>query len=165
MSGYKHYPGHGGEEGLIGHVRGTFISADAPDEARQLIQPRLLSDEKIFAKLNSMIIEEIQSDAQKGKAQSGALRQAQATGRPWTDFLKPETQNYVRVVGRAADWHGSRVRRVGEEPTEGESELDAERFCQLRDLGRECAPAEIRFGADADHDVGLLVDNVLPDVR
>ena len=30
-----------------------------------------------------------------------ALRQAQATGRPWTDFLKPETQNYVRVVGRA----------------------------------------------------------------
>ena len=32
---------------------------------------------------------------------AGALRQAQATGRPWTDFLKPETQNYVRVVGRA----------------------------------------------------------------
>jgi hypothetical protein len=32
---------------------------------------------------------------------AGALRQAQATGRPWTDFLRPETQNYVRVVGRA----------------------------------------------------------------
>lgn len=30
-----------------------------------------------------------------------ALRQAQATGRPYTDFLRPETQNYVRVVGRA----------------------------------------------------------------
>ena len=79
MSGYKHYPGHEGEEGLIGHVRGTFIPADAPDEARQLIQPRLSSDEKIFAKPNSMIIEEIQSDAQKGKAQSGALRQAHGT--------------------------------------------------------------------------------------
>jgi soluble lytic murein transglycosylase-like protein len=37
---------------------------------------------------------------------AGALRQAQATGRPWTDFLKPETQNYVRVVGRA---HGGLV--------------------------------------------------------
>jgi hypothetical protein len=79
MSGYKHYPGHEGEEGLIGHVRGTFIPADAPDEARQLIQPRLSSDEKIFAKPNSMVIEEIQSDAQKGKAQSGALRQAHGT--------------------------------------------------------------------------------------
>ena len=32
---------------------------------------------------------------------ANALQQARATGRPWTDFLKPETQNYVRVVGRA----------------------------------------------------------------
>ena len=79
MSNYKHYPGHEGDEGLIGHVRGTFIPADAADDARELIQPRLLSDEKIFAKPNSMIIEEIQSDAQKGKAQSGALRQAHGT--------------------------------------------------------------------------------------
>lgn len=79
MVSYKHYPGHEGEEGLIGHVRGTFISADAPDEARQLIQPSLLSDEKIFAKPNSMVIEEIQSDAQKGKAQTGVLRQAHGT--------------------------------------------------------------------------------------
>ena len=30
-----------------------------------------------------------------------ALALARQTGRPWTDFLKPETQNYVRVVGRA----------------------------------------------------------------
>jgi hypothetical protein len=30
-----------------------------------------------------------------------ALRLAQQTGRPWTAFLKPETQNYVRVVSRA----------------------------------------------------------------
>lgn len=37
---------------------------------------------------------------------ASALRQAQATGRPWTNFLKPETQNYVRVVGRA---HGGLV--------------------------------------------------------
>ena len=77
---YKHYPGHEGESGgLIGHVRGTFIPADAADDARQLIQPSLLSDEKIFAKPNSMIIEEIQSDAQKGKGQTGVLRQAHGT--------------------------------------------------------------------------------------
>ena len=78
MSGYKHYPGHEGEEGLIGHVRGTFIPADAADDARRLFSVRL-NDEKILAKPNSMIIEEIQSDAQKGKAQSGALRQAHGT--------------------------------------------------------------------------------------
>jgi hypothetical protein len=78
MSGYKHYPGHEGDEGLIGHVRGTFIPADAADDARRLFSIRL-NDEKILAKPNSMIIEEIQSDAQKGKAQSGALRQAHGT--------------------------------------------------------------------------------------
>jgi hypothetical protein len=76
---YKHYPGHENEEGLIGHVRGTFIPANADDEARKLINPVLSSDEVILAKPNSMIIEEIQSDAQKGKAQSGALRQAHGT--------------------------------------------------------------------------------------
>lgn len=32
---------------------------------------------------------------------AGALRQARETGLPWTTFLRPETQNYVRVVGRA----------------------------------------------------------------
>jgi len=32
---------------------------------------------------------------------AGALRQARETGQPWTAFLRPETQNYVRVVGRA----------------------------------------------------------------
>ena len=84
MVSYKHYPGHEGEEGLIGHVRGTFISADAPDEARQLINPLRFkripeSDKAMLAKPNSMVIEEIQSDAQKGKAQTGALRQAHGT--------------------------------------------------------------------------------------
>ena len=29
---------------------------------------------------------------------AGALRQARETGRPWTAFLRPETQNYVRIV-------------------------------------------------------------------
>ena len=32
---------------------------------------------------------------------ASALRQARETGQPWTAFLKPETQHYVRVVGRA----------------------------------------------------------------
>jgi hypothetical protein len=76
---YKHYSGYSGDEGLIGHVRGTFIPADATDETRKLINPILSSDEIILAKPNSMVIEEIQSDAQKGKAQSGALRQAHGT--------------------------------------------------------------------------------------
>ena len=77
---YKHYSGYSGDEGgLIGHVRGTFIPADATDETRKLINPILSSDEVILAKPNSMVIEEIQSDAQKGKAQSGALRQAHGT--------------------------------------------------------------------------------------
>jgi hypothetical protein len=76
---YKHYSGYSGDEGLIGHVRGTFISADATDETRKLINPILSSDEVILAKPNSMVIEEIQSDAQKGVAQTGALRQAHGT--------------------------------------------------------------------------------------
>jgi hypothetical protein len=76
---YKHYASYRGDDGLIGHVRGTFIPADAADETRKLINPILSNDEVIFAKPNSMVIEEIQSDAQKGKAQSGALRQAHGT--------------------------------------------------------------------------------------
>ena len=76
---YKHYASYRGDDGLIGHVRGTFIPANADDEARKLINPVLSSDEVIFAKPNSMVIEEIQSDAQKGKAQTGALRQAHGT--------------------------------------------------------------------------------------
>jgi hypothetical protein len=77
---YKHYSGYSGDEGgLIGHVRGTFIPADATDETRKLINPILSSDEVILAKPNSMVIEEIQSDAQKGVAQTGALRQAHGT--------------------------------------------------------------------------------------
>lgn len=77
---YKHYSGYSGDEGgLIGHVRGTFIPADATDETRKLINPILSSDEIILAKPNSMVIEEIQSDAQKGVAQTGALRQAHGT--------------------------------------------------------------------------------------
>jgi hypothetical protein len=76
---YKHYASYRGDDGLIGHVRGTFIPADAADETRKLINPILSSDEVILAKPNSMVIEEIQSDAQKGVAQSGALRQAHGT--------------------------------------------------------------------------------------
>ncbi|MFM7009699.1 MAG: hypothetical protein ACKO0Z_10275, partial [Betaproteobacteria bacterium] len=76
---YKHYSSYRGDDGLIGHVRGTFIPADAADETRKLINPALLSDEVILAKPNSMVIEEIQSDAQKGVAQTGALRQAHGT--------------------------------------------------------------------------------------
>jgi len=74
---YKHYPDYDPYDGgLIGHVRGTLIPADAADEARQLINPLRFrripaSDEVMLAKPNSMIIEEIQSDAQKAKTQTG----------------------------------------------------------------------------------------------
>lgn len=70
-SRYKHYseldPGEEGG-GLIGHVRGTFTGEE---------RARLVGGE--YAKPRSMVIEEIQSDAQKTAGQSGPLRQAHGT--------------------------------------------------------------------------------------
>jgi hypothetical protein len=80
---YRHYPGYdNSNEGLIGHVRGTFIPADKTDAIA--IVPGGMGKERavIPLKPKSMIIEEIQSDAQKGAyeaEQTGALRQAHGT--------------------------------------------------------------------------------------
>jgi len=76
---YKHYPAHQGKENLIGHVRGTLIPASAGVDARAV--KGINGEEYVgnLAKPNSMVIEEIQSDAQKGEAQSGVLRQVHGT--------------------------------------------------------------------------------------
>jgi soluble lytic murein transglycosylase-like protein len=56
---------------------------------------------------------------------AGALRQARETGRPWTAFLRPETQNYVRVVTAQPRAHGGEVddalRAVREHHADGEA--------------------------------------------
>tara|TARA_R110002126_G_scaffold204767_2_gene352119 strand:- start:234 stop:2396 length:2163 start_codon:yes stop_codon:yes gene_type:complete len=68
---YKHYSERVSAEdggGLIGHVRGTFTGEEGAG---------LVGGE--YAKPRSMVIEEIQSDAQKTAGQSGPLRQAHGT--------------------------------------------------------------------------------------
>jgi hypothetical protein len=77
---YKHYPAHQGKENLIGHVRGTLIPSNAKRDTRE-VKGIINGEEHVdtLAKPNSMVIEEIQSDAQKGEAQSGVLRQVHGT--------------------------------------------------------------------------------------
>jgi len=89
VDSYRHYPKYDSYDGgLIGHVRGTFIPANAKDKARLLSNPNVKPNyEPIFAKPNSMVIEEIQADAQKAKTktgkfidkQTGILRQSHGT--------------------------------------------------------------------------------------
>jgi hypothetical protein len=64
---YKHYSNESMPGGLIGHVRGTHLDAPATIEGG------------FDAPANSYVIEEIQSDAQKGVEQTGALHQAHGT--------------------------------------------------------------------------------------
>jgi len=64
---YKHYAGESMPEGLIGHVRGSHL--DAPTKIQGGID----------VPANSYIIEEIQSDAQKGIEQTGPLHQVHGT--------------------------------------------------------------------------------------
>ena len=82
---YNHYPDHKStvESGdLIGHIRGTFIPTEASIHARSIkgIEGEI-SQYTQLAKPNSMVIEEIQSDAQgrMGENKTGALYQAHGT--------------------------------------------------------------------------------------
>jgi hypothetical protein len=79
---YRHYPAYeSGEDGLIGHIRGTFIPADKTD-AIAFVPSVGRGRAVIELKPKSVIIEEIQSDAQKGAfdaEQTGALRQVHGT--------------------------------------------------------------------------------------
>lgn len=79
---YRHYPNYeSGEDGLVGHVRGTFIPADKTD-AIAFVPSVGRGRAVIELKPKSVIIEEIQSDAQKGAfdaEQTGALRQVHGT--------------------------------------------------------------------------------------
>ena len=81
---YRHYPNYeSSEDGLIGHIRGTKIPADVKD-ATAYVPGMVPGKERavIPLKPNSVIIEEIQSDAQKGAfsaEQTGALRQVHGT--------------------------------------------------------------------------------------
>ena len=64
---YRHYSNESMPGGLIGHVRGTHLDSPA------VIQGGF------DVPANSYVIEEIQSDAQKGVEQTGALHQAHGT--------------------------------------------------------------------------------------
>lgn len=76
--GYRHYSG--AQEPLIGHIRGTFLGSDLPDEAFDIWQGGEVAGETFRAKPGSVVIEEIQSDVQKGDfEQKGALRQVHGT--------------------------------------------------------------------------------------
>ena len=72
---YGHYQLYNdAKAGLVGHIRGTFIPADAKKSARML-------KNNLVTKPNSMVIEEIQSDAQgrRGENATGELHQAHGT--------------------------------------------------------------------------------------
>lgn len=84
IGGYRHYSES--SEPLIGHIRGTYLKPGMPEESYEVIHDwaggkssRGILD--IFkAKPNSVIIEELQSDVQKGDfEQKGALRQVHGT--------------------------------------------------------------------------------------
>lgn len=64
---YKHYSGTTMPEGLIGHVRGSLVERPTVIEGGIEVPP------------NSYVIEEIQSDAQKGAEQTGPLHQVHGT--------------------------------------------------------------------------------------
>ena len=79
---YRHYGDYyNRDDGLVGHVRGTYFGADDAEDARELLLGKTERGTPftLTAKPRSLVIEEIQSDAQKGVKQSGALRQAHGT--------------------------------------------------------------------------------------
>jgi len=65
---YRHYNDADAPKGLIGHVRGSFLNEDANNIVEGTTFPK-----------NSMLIEEIQSDAQQKAAQTGPLHQVHGT--------------------------------------------------------------------------------------
>ena len=65
---YRHYSSGEAPEGLIGHVRGSYAATDP-----------LMLEGDVLTKPNSYVIEEIQSDAQKGSDQVGPLHQVHGT--------------------------------------------------------------------------------------
>jgi hypothetical protein len=79
---YWHYPGAmSADKGMIGHIRGTYIPADATDATVRALSTKgqFIVDSEMPVKPNSVVIEEIQADAQKDAAQTGALRQTHGT--------------------------------------------------------------------------------------
>jgi len=72
---YRHYPNFSDAEGgLLGHIRGTKFA-----EPGEFVVPDAFSiskDRTLMSKPNSFLIEELQSDAQKGVKQSGPMLQA-----------------------------------------------------------------------------------------
>jgi hypothetical protein len=75
---YKHFPG---KDNLAGHIRGTLMG----ENPEYIISggdygPNVFSKERNFKpKPNSMVIEELQSDVQKGAEATGPLHQIHAT--------------------------------------------------------------------------------------
>jgi hypothetical protein len=65
---YRHYSSDEAPEGLVGHVRGSYAATEP-----------LTLQGGITTKPNSYVIEEIQSDAQKGSDQVGPLHQVHGT--------------------------------------------------------------------------------------
>jgi hypothetical protein len=65
---YRHYSSGDSPEGLIGHVRGSYAATEP-----------LTLEGGISTKPNSYVVEEIQSDAQKGAEQTGPLHQVHGT--------------------------------------------------------------------------------------
>ena len=79
---YWHYPNSlNPDDGMIGHIRGTYIPADATNATVRapLADNGRFGEASIPVRPNSVVIEEIQSDAQKDVAQIGALRQTHGT--------------------------------------------------------------------------------------
>lgn len=84
---YKHYSSfdpNGENGGIVSHVRGEFLpeggSIIQRKETPQEAKSKYTGYKYFEAKPNSMVIEEIQSDVQKGIKQSGATLQAHASG-------------------------------------------------------------------------------------
>jgi hypothetical protein len=89
---------------------------------------------------------------------AGALRQARETGRPWTAFLRPETQNYVRIVTAQPRAHGGLVddalHVVREHHADGEAvgqEMPAEEPRPLT-IYRDNRPEAVEPPAETDAD-------------
>jgi len=79
---YWHYPSAtNAENGIIGHIRGTYIPADTTNATVRapLVDNGRFGEATIPVRPNSVVIEEIQSDAQKRAPQTGALRQVHGT--------------------------------------------------------------------------------------
>lgn len=77
---YRHY--QQSEKPMVGHIRGTFLEPDLPDEAYDVVYSLNNRGEfgQLRAKPNSVVLEELQSDMQKDDfGQKGALRQVHGT--------------------------------------------------------------------------------------